>query len=465
MTSNLKGKQLWGSRFSKVLSEAANDFNSSLPFDNVLYPYDIAGSIAHVSMLADQNIVDPAEKNKIISALNEILNDIKTGKVQFSLQYEDIHSFIEKQLIEKIGDIGKKVHTARSRNDQVALDIRLYLKDKVKNIQKLLLTMISVLLEISEKHIETIMPGYTHLQRAQPITFAHHLGAYIEMFKRDFMRLGDVYKRINILPLGAGALAGTPHNIDRYKTAQYLDFDGVCLNSLDAVSDRDFVIETISALSIIMMHLSRMSEEIILWASFEYKFIDLDDAFSTGSSMMPQKKNPDIAELTRGKTGRVYGNLITILTVMKSLPLAYNKDMQEDKEALFDAVNTVSACLSIMPEMIASMKVKKENMLKAVREGFLNATDAADYLVKKGLPFRDAHNVIGKIVSDCAENKKNLEDLSIEEFKGYSDLFDDDIYDAINPVSSVNSKKVIGGPSFEFVKKVIEMNKKWVQEV
>ncbi len=465
MSSSLDGKQLWGSRFSKTLDKNVNDFNSSLPFDNILYKYDIKGSIAHASMLADQGIISFEEKEKIVSALNEILSEIETGKIEFNFEFEDIHSFVEKLLIEKIGDTGKKVHTSRSRNDQVALDVRLYLKDEIKKIQKLLISFVEILLEISNEHITTIMPGYTHLQRAQAITFGHHIGAYIEMFKRDIERLNDLYKRVNILPLGAGALAGTPHYIDRYKTAKYLNFDNVALNSIDAVSDRDFVIEAISTISIIMMHLSRMSEEIILFASFEYKFIELDDAYSTGSSIMPQKKNPDIAELTRGKTGRVYGDLMTILTVMKSLPLAYNKDMQEDKEPLFDAINTVKMCLSIMPSMLKTMKVNKENMLKAVKDGFLNATDAADYLVTKGLPFRDAHNVSGKLVSYCIEKKKTLEDLTLEEYKKESNFFDNDIYDAIKAENSVNSKKSIGGPAFENVKKVNEINKNWLKNI
>lgn len=465
MSSSLDGKQLWGSRFSKTLDKNVNDFNSSLPFDNILYKYDIKGSIAHASMLADQGIISFEEKEKIVSALNEILSELETGKIEFNFEFEDIHSFVEKLLIEKIGDTGKKVHTSRSRNDQVALDVRLYLKDEIRKIQKLLIGFVEILLEISNEHITTIMPGYTHLQRAQAITFGHHLGAYIEMFKRDIERLNDLYKRVNILPLGAGALAGTPHNIDRYKTAKYLNFDNVALNSIDAVSDRDFVIEAISTISIIMMHLSRMSEEIILFASFEYKFIELDDAYSTGSSIMPQKKNPDIAELTRGKTGRVYGDLITILTVMKSLPLAYNKDMQEDKEPLFDAINTVKMCLSIMPSMLKTMKVNKENMLKAVKDGFINATDAADYLVKKGLPFRDAHNVSGKLVSYCIENKKTLEDLTLEEYKKESNLFDNDIYEAIKAENSVNSKKSIGGPAFENVKNINEINTNWLENI
>ena len=457
-------KQLWGSRFSKALDSKVNDFNSSLSFDCKLYKYDIEGSMAHTKMLSDTGIITAYEKDKIVNALNEILDEIENGKVEFDNSYEDIHTNIEKLLIEKIGDTGKKVHTSRSRNDQVALDIRMYLKNEIKSIIKSLILLIEVLLNISKDHTDTIMPGYTHLQRAQSVTFAHHLGAYVEMFKRDIERLDDTYKRVNVLPLGACALAGTPHPIDREVAAKYLGFNDVSLNSIDAVSDRDFVIETLSALSIIMMHLSRISEEIILWASFEFKFIELDDSYSTGSSIMPQKKNPDIAELTRGKTGRVYGDLITLLTVMKSLPLAYNKDMQEDKEPLFDAVETVLACLSIMPSMLSAMTIKKDNMLKAVKEGFLNATDVADYLVKKEVAVRDAHEISGKIVSYCIKENKTIEELDMETLKTFSKLFTDDIYKAINPTASVNSKKALGGPSVGNTVQVIKINEEWVKD-
>ena len=376
-------QQLWGSRFSKSPEKIVSDFNSSLSFDSKLYQYDIEGSIAHANMLGFQGILSQQEAEQIINALNDILNEINDGNLEFNVEFEDIHTNIEKFLVEKIGEVGKKLHTARSRNDQVALDIRLYLKQEIKNIQKLLVKTVSTLVNIQKEHTTTIMPGYTHLQRAQAITFAHHLGAYVEMFKRDFERLNDTFKRVNILPLGSCALAGTPHNIDREKTAEILGFSGVCLNSVDGVSDRDFIIEALSSLSIIMTHLSRFCEEIILWASFEFKFIELDDSYATGSSIMPQKKNPDVAELIRGKTGRVYGDLFTLLTVMKSLPLAYNKDMQEDKEPLFDAVDTVKVCLEILPCMLETMKVNKDNMLNAVHKGFLNATDVADYLVDK----------------------------------------------------------------------------------
>ena len=391
-------QQLWGSRFSKSPEKIVSDFNSSLSFDSKLYQYDIEGSIAHAKMLGFQGILSNDEAEQIINALNEILTEINEGKLEFNVEFEDIHTNVEKFLVEKIGEVGKKLHTARSRNDQVALDIRLYLKQEIKNIQKLLVKTVSTLVNIQNEHTTTIMPGYTHLQRAQAITFAHHLGAYVEMFKRDFERLNDAFKRVNILPLGSCALAGTPHNIDREKTAEILGFDGVCLNSIDGVSDRDFIIETLSSLSIIMTHLSRFCEEIILWASFEFKFIELDDSYATGSSIMPQKKNPDVAELIRGKTGRVYGDLFTLLTVMKSLPLAYNKDMQEDKEPLFDAVDTVKVCLEILPCMLQTMKVNKENMLNAVHKGFLNATDVADYLVDKVVHFRKAHEISVNLV-------------------------------------------------------------------
>ena len=456
-------QQLWGSRFSKKLDESVNDFNSSLSFDKKLCKYDIQGSVAHVLMLKDQKILDEDEALLLVNALNEILLDYEEGKIVFDTAFEDIHTNVEKLLIEKVGDIGKKVHTARSRNDQVALDVRMYLKEETKAIQSLLIELLKTLLDISKQHTETIMPGYTHLQRAQPITFAHHLGAYIEMFKRDFERLSDSYKRINILPLGSGALATTPHNIDRYKTAQYLGFDDVSLNSLDGVSDRDFIIETLSDLSLIMTHLSRFSEELVLWSSFEFKFIELDDGFSTGSSLMPQKKNPDIPELIRGKTGRVYGSLVSLLTTMKALPLAYNKDMQEDKEPLFDAVETVKLCLSILPPMLKTMRINKDKMLSAVKEGFLNATDVADYLVKKGVPFRDAHECAGALVAYAIQQNKTLDELTIDEYKQKSILFEDDIFEEISPQKSVLSRKVTGGPAPDTMKKVIEMNEKWIK--
>lgn len=456
-------KQLWGSGFSKALNKSANDFNSSLRFDKRLYKQDITGSIAHARMLSAQGILTEEESELICENLEIILSDIESGKISFECEFEDIHTFVEKLLTDKIGSVGKKLHTARSRNDQVALDVRMYAKEEIQNIQNEIINLIKVLLSLAKKHTETIMPGYTHLQRAQPITFAHHLGAYVEMFKRDFSRLKDCYKRVNILPLGAGALATGPHNIDRYKTAEILGFDDICLNSLDAVSDRDFVIETLADLSIIMMHLSRFCEEIILWASREFGFIKIDDGYSTGSSLMPQKKNPDIAELIRGKTGRVYGSLSAILTTMKSLPLAYNKDMQEDKEPLFDAIDTIKVCLSILPEMLETITVNKEKMLKACAEGFLNATDVADYLVKKGLPFRDAHEASGKAVRYCIETEKTLDTMEIEEYKKINELFEDDLYEAIKIENSVKSRKVIGGPEKGAVEKVISINEEWIK--
>ena len=457
-------QQLWGSRFSKSPEKIVSDFNSSLSFDSKLYQYDLEGSIAHAKMLGFQGILSNEEAEQIINALNAILHEINEGKLEFNVEFEDIHTNVEKFLVEKIGEVGKKLHTARSRNDQVALDIRLYLKQEIKNIKKLLVKTVSTLVNIQKEHTTTIMPGYTHLQRAQAITFAHHLGAYVEMFKRDFERLNDTFKRVNILPLGSCALAGTPHNIDREKTAEILGFNGVCLNSIDGVSDRDFIIESLSSLSIIMTHLSRFCEEIILWASFEFKFIELDDSYATGSSIMPQKKNPDVAELIRGKTGRVYGDLFTLLTVMKSLPLAYNKDMQEDKEPLFDAVDTVKVCLEILPCMLETMKVNKENMLNAVHKGFLNATDVADYLVDKGVPFRKAHEISGNLVKYCESENITLQDVTLEKYKEQFDGFENDIYEKIKPENSVEAKKSIGACSKQAVETVITINEKWIKD-
>ena len=457
-------KQLWGSGFSKELNKSANDFNSSLRFDKRLYKYDIEGSIAHANMLASQGIISADEFEQIKNALLEILIEIENNKIDFNSDLEDIHTFIEKLLVKKIGQTGKKLHTARSRNDQVALDTRMYVKNEIKNLKSLIISLLKVLMSLIKEHKETIMPGYTHLQRAQTITFAHHLGAYFEMLKRDFSRLNDVYKRVNILPLGAGALATSPYNIDRYKTAEILGFDDICLNSLDAVSDRDFIVETLSSLSLIMLHLSRFSEEIILWATKEFQFIKIDDAYSTGSSIMPQKKNPDIAELIRGKTGRVYGALVTILTFMKALPLAYNKDMQEDKECLFDSIDTVKMCLSILPEMIETITVNKDKMLKACEEGFLNATDVADYLVKKGVPFRDAHEASGKAVKYCIDNNLTLNCMNLNEYKKINNLFEEDLYKEIDIKNSLKSRKVIGGPSKEAIEKVISINEEWINK-
>ncbi len=457
-------KQLWGSGFSKPLDEKANDFNSSLKFDKKLYQYDIQGSIAHATMLCAQHILSVHEKDLICEGLTQVLDEIETKKINFECDFEDIHTFIEKKLIDKIGEVGKKLHTARSRNDQVALDVRLYTREAIQDISLQIMNLIKVFLSLAKEHTQTIMPGYTHLQRAQPISFAHHMGAYIEMFKRDYLRLQDTYKRVNVLPLGVGALAGVPYNVDRYKTAELLKFDDICLNSLDAVSDRDFVVETLSDLSIIMMHLSRLSEEVILWASKEFDFIKIDDAYSTGSSLMPQKKNPDIAELIRGKTGRVYGSLVSLLTTMKSLPLAYNKDMQEDKEPLFDAVETIKMCLVILPEMLGTITINKDKMRQACCEGFLNATDVADYLVQKGIPFRDTHEASGKAVRYCIENHLTLDTMPIEAYQKINSLFCDDLYEAIKIENSLNARKSMGGTATEAVCAVIKINEKWILE-
>ncbi|WP_157154371.1 argininosuccinate lyase [Brachyspira murdochii] len=455
-------EKLWGGRFSKALNKEANDFNSSLPFDCKMYKEDILGSIAHAKMLGECSIIPLDESVTIINGLKQILEEIETNKLQFDFELEDIHTQIEKWLIEKVGEVGKKVHTGRSRNDQVALDLRMYLKNETENIKSLILNLISVLISIQKENTKTYMSGYTHLQRAQVITFAHYLGAYVEMFKRDFERLNDAYKRIDVMPLGAGALACSTYNIDNKKTAETLNFKNVMLNSLDAVSDRDFVIETEADLSIIMMHLSRFSEELILYSTSEFKFIEFDDEFTTGSSLMPQKKNPDILELIRGKTGRVYGNLFSILTVMKSLPLAYNKDMQEDKEGIFDSLKNVENCLSILPNVLKTMKINKENMLNSVNEGFLNATEVADYLVRKGIPFRDAHGISGRLVVYCINNNKNLSSLNIEEYKKECSLFEDDIYSFITPEAQIANKTMLGSPNENAVMEVIKINENWL---
>ncbi|QUH30973.1 argininosuccinate lyase [Vallitalea guaymasensis] len=457
--------KLWGGRFEKATNVMVDDFNSSIRFDKRLYKQDINGSIAHVTMLGKQDIIPQEDADVIKKGLQELLLDIENNKVAFDIEAEDIHMNIEKLLIEKIGIVGKKLHTGRSRNDQVTLDMRMYLKEEIIDIKKLVINLLQVLLDIAKNNTETIMPGYTHLQKAQPITFAHHVMAYFEMLKRDIGRLDDTYKRTNSLPLGAGALATTTYPLDREYVAELLDFDNVCLNSIDAVSDRDYCIELINSLSMLMMHLSRFSEEIILWCSNEFQFIELDDAYSTGSSIMPQKKNPDIAELVRGKTGRVYGSLIGLLTTIKSLPLAYNKDMQEDKEATFDAIDTVKMCLPIFTDMLKTMKINKEKMYDGAGGGFTNATDAADYLVKKNLPFRDAHAVIGKLVLYCVNNNKNLEDMTLDEYKSVSPIFEDDIYEAISLETCVNKRNVIGGPSKEMMCKVINMNQEYLAAV
>ena len=455
-------EKLWGGRFSKALNKEANDFNSSLSFDCKMYKEDILGSIAHAKMLGECSVIPLDESVTIINGLKQILEEIENNKLQFDFELEDIHTQIEKWLIEKVGEVGKKVHTGRSRNDQVALDLRMYLKNETENIKSLILNLISVLISIQKENTKTYMSGYTHLQRAQVITFAHYLGAYVEMFKRDFERLNDAYKRIDVMPLGAGALACSTYNIDNKKTAETLNFQNVMLNSLDAVSDRDFVIETEADLSIIMMHLSRFSEELILYSTSEFKFIEFDDEFTTGSSLMPQKKNPDILELIRGKTGRVYGNLFSILTVMKSLPLAYNKDMQEDKEGIFDSLKNVENCLSILPNVLKTMKINKENMLNSVNEGFLNATEVADYLVRKGIPFRDAHGISGRLVVYCINNNKNLSSLNIEEYKKECSLFEDDIYSFITPEAQIANKTMLGSPNENAVMEVIKINENWL---
>lgn len=447
--------ELWKGRFKKEIDSKTNDFNSSISFDARLYKQDILGSLAHTKMLAKQNIITSKEFEEIEKGLKGILNDIEEGNLLANTG-EDIHTFVEEELTQRIGDVGKKLHTARSRNDQVALDIRMYLKEEIVRIKELLKDLQNVLLEKAEENLETIMPGYTHLQIAQPITFSHYLMAYCEMLKRDIQRLEENYDRTNIMPLGSCALAGTTHNIDRKYTAEILGFQDVTLNSLDGVSNRDFLLELAFNISVIMMHLSRLSEEIILYCSWEFKFIELDDAFSTGSSIMPQKKNPDITELVRGKTGRAYGNLIGLLTVMKGLPLAYNKDMQEDKEAIFDSIDTVKICIETLIPMIKTMKVLKENMRKSAENGFINATDCADYLTRKGVAFRDAYKITGEIVSYCIDNNKSLESLEIEEYKKFCEKFDNDIYDNINLINCINKRNIIGGPAPEQVKKHIE---------
>ncbi len=457
--------KLWGGRFAKGTDKLVDDFNSSIRFDSRMYRHDILGSIAHANMLGKCGIISADESSLIQSTLKDILIDIEAGKIDFEIDAEDIHMNIEKILISRIGDTGKKLHTGRSRNDQVALDIRMYLRDEIDSIKEMVSVFLGTLVKISEANLDTIMPGYTHLQRAQPITLAHHMMAYFEMFKRDYQRLCDCYSRLNILPLGSGALAGTTYPLDRYMVAQELGFDDVTQNSLDGVSDRDFAIELASGLSILMMHLSRLSEEIILWSSHEFSFVELDDAYSTGSSIMPQKKNPDVAELARGKTGRVYGSLMTLLTVMKSLPLAYNKDMQEDKEAIFDAVDTVKMCLPVFSNMIDTMKVRKANMYKAAQGGFTNATDIADYLVKKGIPFRSAHEIIGKMVLYCIENNKAIDDMTMEEFKSFSDKIQEDVYTEISLEKCVSGRKLVGGPARETEEKVIEKAKAFISSL
>ena len=456
--------QLWGGRFTGSINELAWNFNASISFDKRFLEQDVRGSKAHATMLAKQNIISEEEKKLITEGLDSILEDVKSGKLEITSKYEDIHSFLEANLIDRVGDAGKKVHTGRSRNDQVALDMRLYARGEVEHMADLLNNMLVTLLDIMKANTETYMPGFTHLQKAQPVTPAHHVGAYFEMFKRDLLRMKDIRERMNYCPLGAGALAGTTYPLDRDYTAQLLDFYGPTLNSMDSVSDRDYLIEFLAALSTVMMHLSRFSEEIIIWNSNEYRFVDIDDAYSTGSSIMPQKKNPDIAELVRGKTGRVYGDLMSLLTTMKGIPLAYNKDMQEDKEAAFDAIDTASNCLTLFTDMLRTLKFNKENMEKSAMMGFTNATDAADYLVVKGMPFRDAHSVIGRLVLHCIDKKCAIDDLKIDELKSFSELFDEDIYDAISLETCVNKRLTVGAPSPVVMKKVIDVNEAFLKE-
>ncbi len=437
--------KMWAGRFSKALDKQADDFNSSIHFDSRMYRQDITGSMAHAAMLAKQGIIAPADAETIIATLGDILSDISDGKLQIDMNAEDIHMFVEAELTKRIGDTGKRLHTARSRNDQVALDLRLWLRDEAGDIVAGLKKLLRSIVAQAEKNKDSVMPGYTHLQRAQPITFAHHILAYAMMFARDIDRINDAVKRMNVSPLGSCALAGTTYNTDRAFVAEKLQMDGCSLNSIDGVSDRDFCVELLSAFATVMMHLSRFSEEVILWSSWEFRFVELDDSYTTGSSIMPQKKNPDIAELVRGKTGRVYGDLMAMLTVLKGIPLAYNKDMQEDKEAVFDAVDTLKQCLNVFPPMIDTMRTLPENMLAAARKGFINATDLADYLVRKGLPFRSAYKAVGQIVGRCAAENKTLEELPVETYKEYSDLFESDLYEAIDLVNCVRTRISAGG--------------------
>ncbi len=441
--------KMWAGRFKKEADSKVNDFNSSISFDGRMFKQDILGSVAHATMLGEQGIIPKEDAKKIIKGLQGILSDLESGALNFDMEAEDIHMFVEAELTSRIGDAGKRLHTARSRNDQVALDIRLYLRDEIEEIKTLIKALVRTLCKMAKENLETIMPGYTHLQRAQPITFAHHLLAYASMFLRDLGRLCDTAKRMNFCPLGSGALAGTTYPIDRERTAELLSFDGPVLNSLDGVSDRDFCIELCAAISTVMMHLSRLSEEVILWCSWEFKFIELDDAFATGSSIMPQKKNPDVAELVRGKTGRVYGDLVTLLSMMKSLPLAYNKDMQEDKEAIFDAIDTVKLCLVTFDPMLSTARVIPENMYAAAAKGFINATDCADYLTKKGVPFRDAYKVTGTLVARCIDLNCTLETLPLLEYQKVSDVFDDGVFEAIDLKNCAFMRNCIGGPSRE----------------
>lgn len=457
--------QLWGGRFTKETDQLVYNFNASISFDQKFYHEDIEGSKAHVKMLAATNILTEDEKNQILKGLDSILEDVESGKLVISSEYEDIHSFVEANLIDRIGDAGKKLHTGRSRNDQVALDMKLYTRKEIVQLKELVKDILTVLHNLMKEHIDTFMPGFTHLQKAQPITLAHHFGAYMEMFKRDYSRLSDIYDRMNYCPIGSGALAGTTYPLDRNMTAELLGFAGPTLNSMDSVSDRDYIIELLSAMSTIMMHLSRFSEEIIIWNSNEYQFVELDDAYSTGSSIMPQKKNPDIAELVRGKTGRVYGALMQMLTTMKGIPLAYNKDMQEDKEMCFDAIDTVKGCLALFTGMIKTMTVNKKNMENSAKNGFTNATDAADYLVNHGVPFRDAHGIVGQLVLYCIDKGISLDDMSLEEYKKISPVFEEDIYDAISLETCVEKRTTIGAPGKQAMQQVIQINEEWIAKL
>lgn len=451
--------KLWGGRFTKETDQLVHNFNASISFDQKFYHQDIEGSIAHVKMLAKQGILSTEDRDKIVEGLEEIRDDLESGRLEITSDHEDIHSFVEAVLTERIGEPGKRLHTGRSRNDQVALDMKLYTRDEIDELDSLIKGLLKELLKLMEENLDTYMPGFTHLQKAQPITLAHHLGAYFEMFDRDLSRLWDIKKRLNYCPLGSGALAGTTYPLDREYTASLLGFDGPTLNSMDSVADRDYLIELLSALSTISMHLSRFCEEIIIWNTNEYQFVEIDDSYSTGSSIMPQKKNPDIAELIRGKTGRVYGALVSLLTTMKGIPLAYNKDMQEDKELSFDAIDTVKGCLALFTGMISSMTFRKDAMEASAKNGFTNATDAADYLVNHGVPFRDAHGIVGQLVLFCIEKGIALEDMSLEEYKAISPVFEQDIYEAISLKTCVEKRMTVGAPGQEAMKRAIEIYK------
>lgn len=452
--------KLWGGRFTKETNQLVHNFNASISFDQKFYHQDIEGSMAHVKMLAKQGILTEEDRDTIVNGLMGIREDLENGTLIITAEHEDIHSFVEAVLTERIGEAGKRLHTGRSRNDQVALDMKLYTRDEIDELSGLVKGLLTELLKVMEEHIDTYMPGFTHLQKAQPITLAHHIGAYFEMFDRDYSRLSDIRKRMNYCPLGSGALAGTTYPLDREYTAELLGFDGPTLNSMDSVADRDYLIELLSALSTISMHLSRFCEEIIIWNTNEYRFVEIDDSYSTGSSIMPQKKNPDIAELIRGKAGRVYGALVSILTTMKGIPLAYNKDMQEDKELTFDAIDTVKGCLALFTGMISSMSFRKDVMEASAKNGFTNATDAADYLVNHGVPFRDAHGIVGQLVLFCIEKGIALDDMTLEEYKAISPVFEQDIYDAISLKTCVEKRMTIGAPGQEAMKKVIEIYKR-----